>query len=70
MFSIQPFEAEAHDFDNDDGKLTDIWHPCRVIGIDASSEEPTYIVETRSARGEFSLARADIIRKLPPTAMN
>jgi hypothetical protein len=42
------------------------WEDCRVIGIDASADEPSYIVEIRAADGSFYLERADLIRRPAP----
>lgn len=64
MFSITPYNASAHIC----GTPNQEWTPCRVIGIDASGDEPCYVVEVRTSGGAFYIDRADIIRKPPPMA--
>jgi len=44
------------------------WQPCHVVGIDASDQEPRYLIEIRNADGTFCLDRVDLIRKPTPTA--
>lgn len=69
MFAVTPFAAMRQIFTmNDAGGMDATWKPCRVIGIDASGDEPTYLVEVRDSDGSFYIAKEDTIRKCPPTA--
>ncbi|MGO4637229.1 hypothetical protein AB4Z43_02195 [Mesorhizobium sp. 2RAF45] len=68
MFSITPYAASRYVVQIKDGETRMNWQPCQVIGVDSSGDEPSYLVEVRSANGEFHLDRADVIRKCPPTA--
>lgn len=68
MFAVTPFTATRHAVVMKGDRTTEEWQPCRVVGIDASGEEPKYLVEIRTKAGEFYLDRADLIRKPAPTA--
>ena len=65
MFAVQPYSAKQYVARVKDGHTTMAWEPCQVIGIDASRDEPEYLVEVRSGDGEFYLERASLIRKCP-----
>ena len=64
MFAITPYNATAHLV----GHNVREWTPCRVLGIDTSRDEPTYIVEARTSDGAFYIERADLVRKPAPSA--
>jgi hypothetical protein len=64
MFAIEPYRATRYVVEVKEDATTMSWQPCRVIGIDASLDEPKYIVEIAQA-GEFFIDRADVIRKVP-----
>lgn len=64
MFSVQPFEAKRHAVYMDGGKTIEKWEACTVIGVDATRDEPKYIVEVRDGHGACYVDRADLIRKV------
>ncbi|MBB4067420.1 hypothetical protein [Gellertiella hungarica] len=64
MFALTPYPAR-HMVHTRAGSE---WHPCRVIGIDVSGDEPHYVVEVRADDGSFYLEKAGMIRKDPPRA--
>lgn len=68
VFAITPYAASRYVVRVKDGETTMNWQPCTVVGIDSSGDEPAYIVEVRSAKGEFYIDRTGLIRKCPPTA--
>lgn len=68
MFSITPFSALRYVVRIKGGATAMTWEPCRVVAIDASSDEPKYIVEVRDASGDLYLEKVDLIRKSAPTA--
>lgn len=65
MFSVTPYRATRYAVTMKGGDTLQEWQPCTVVGIDASRDEPYYLVEMRSSDGEFYLDRADLIRKQP-----
>lgn len=67
-FAITPYAASRYVVQVKGGETRMNWQPCTVVGIDGSGDEPAYIVEVRSAKGEFYIERAGLIRKVPPTA--
>ncbi|MBX5239514.1 hypothetical protein [Rhizobium sp. NLR22b] len=67
MFAITPFQATRYAVVIKGDRTAQEWQPCRVVGVDASGEEPKYIVEIRSADGSSYLDKADLIRKPAPT---
>lgn len=67
-FAVTPYAASRYVVKIKDGNTTMNWQPCTVVGIDSSGEEPVYLAEVRSPKGEFYLERVDLIRKCPPTA--
>ncbi len=69
MFALPaPYSATRHTVIVRGDKTIIEWQPCRVIGVDASGDEPKYIVEIRSKDGSFCIDKADVIRKPAPTA--
>lgn len=66
MFAVQPYSALR--LVKYVGK-PETWAPCRVVGIDAGSDDASrYVIEVRNADGTFYLDRVDLIRKPAPTA--
>jgi hypothetical protein len=69
LFALpNPYIATRHTVVTRGGKTLEEWQPCRVIGIDASGDEPRYVVEIRAKDGSFYLDKADLIRKPAPAA--
>lgn len=70
MFAVTPYAAlhEVARVNPATGTTTIRREHCRVVGIDASSEEPQFIVEVRAASGDFYLTKVDRIRKPEPAA--
>ncbi len=68
MFSITPFTATRHAIVRKGKTTTEEWQSCRVIGIDATGDEPRYIVEMRAKDGSFYLDKADLIHNSAPMA--
>jgi hypothetical protein len=68
MFAVTPYSALRYVARLAGDTTTMKWEPCRVIGVDASKDDPQYIVEIRSAAGDFYLESVDSIRKPAPSA--
>lgn len=64
MFAVTPYIAKCLIF----SKAGEEWKPCRVIGIDASGDDPQYIVERYDRTGAAFLEKVEMIRKDQPTA--
>lgn len=63
MFAVTPYAATRHTVTMKARRTIEEWQQCRVIGIDASGDEPRYVVEILSQDGSFYLDRADLVRK-------
>ncbi|MEX0406912.1 hypothetical protein ABGN05_14705 [Aquibium sp. LZ166] len=64
MFAVTPYSALRHVISMKDGKTVESWEQCRVVGIDATKDEPQYLVEIFT-KGSSYVDRADMIRKEP-----
>jgi hypothetical protein len=63
MFPVTPYAGRYYAVKTKDDKTTMRWDPCRVVGIDATGEEPQFVIEIRSSDGSYYLDKVDLTRR-------